>query len=256
MNEQNNIPDDFENLEKYAPTLAKVRKENCFMVPDGYFDELPEAICIETITSQFSRENPFTVPANYFNDLVIEVEASVFATGLVKENKFDVPANYFDELPQEITSGIIASSFPKENPFEVPSDYFEYLPSLIQDRIAAQTKKVKVLTLDWFTAKTQMLAVAASVVIVCLIGINYWNKSSNTAVNGPVASVTKPAERTLDEHIENVDESTLEEALAEEGTDNKQQPRIQLASNDHIVNYLIDNQIDVGTLVNELNDSE
>lgn len=249
----NNIPDDFENLEKYAPTLAKVRKENCFTVPAGYFDELAEAIRIEVTASQFSKENPFSVPADYFNELALDVEATIAASQLVSENKFDVPANYFDELPKEIEAGIIASSFPKENPFEVPTDYFDHLPSVIQDRISTQTKKVKVLSLDWFT-RTQVLAVAASVVIVCLVGINYWNKSNELIPDKAVASLVKPVEKTLDEHIENVDESTLEEALSEDG--NSSSTNTQVASNDHIVDYLVDNHIDVSTLMNELNETK
>ncbi|MBI2271297.1 MAG: hypothetical protein HYU69_13215 [Bacteroidetes bacterium] len=253
MNTDNNIPDDFENLEKYAPTLSKVRKENCFAVPEGYFDELPEAIGIEIITSRFSKENPFTVPADYFNELSIDIEASVAATQFASEYKFDIPANYFDELPMEIEAKIIASSFPKENPFELPADYFDHLPAVIQDKISPQAKKVKVLSLDWFT-KTQLLAVAASVVIVCLIGIKYWNKSNLVVPENPVAGLTKSAEKTLEDGMENVDESTLEEALSEEAESGSQQ--LQIASNDHIVEYLVDDHIDVNTLMNELNEAE
>lgn len=249
----NNIPDDFENLEKYAPTLAKVRKENCFTVPAGYFDELTEAIRIELIASQFSKENPFTVPADYFNELALDVESTVAATQLVSENKFDVPANYFDELPKEIETGIITSSFPKENPFEVPVDYFDHLPAVIQDKISSQAKKVKVLSLDWFT-KTQLLAVAASVVIVCLIGVKYWDKSNLISPEKTVANLTKSTEKNVDEGMENVDESTLEEALSEETESSSAQ--VQIASNDHIVEYLVDDHIDVNTLMNELNESE
>lgn len=249
----NNIPDDFENMEKYAPTLAKVKKENCFTVPAGYFDELPEVVRVEIIASQFSKENPFTVPADYFNELALDIEATIASTQLVSENKFDVPANYFDELPKEIEAGIITSSFPKENPFEVPVDYFDHLPTVIQDKISSQTKKVKVLSLDWFTKK-QLLAVAASVVIVCLIGIKYWNKSNLIAPESPVASLTISTEKTLEDGMENVDESTLEEALSEEVESGS--PQLQIASNDHIVEYLVDDHIDVNTLMNELNESE
>lgn len=253
MNTVNNIPDDFEDLEKYAPTLAKVKKENCFIVPAGYFDELPEAIRIEIIASQFSKENPFTVPADYFNELALDIEATIAETQLVSEHKFNVPANYFDELPKEIEAGIITSSFPKENPFEVPADYFDHLPAAIQDNILSQAKKVKVLSLDWFS-KTQLLAVAASVIIVCLIGVRYWNKSNLIAPENTVASLTKSAEKTVEDGMENVDVSTLEETLSEETE--SENPQAQIASNNHIVEYLVDDHIDVSTLMNELNESE
>ena len=251
----NNIPDDFENLEKYAPTLAKVRKENCFTVPEGYFDELPEAIRIETIASQFSKENPFDVPADYFEDMAIEIEASAFASGLAKENKFKIPANYFDELPQEIETKIITASFPKENPFDVPADYFDHLPTLIQEKIAAQGHKVKVLTLDWFN-KTQLIAIAASLVIVCTIGINYWNRSNNITKT-EIANTIKSPEKTLEEHMQTIDESTLEDALAEEnGESGTAKANEEVASNEKIVNYLIDDNIDVATLTNELKENK
>lgn len=36
--------DEFDNLEELAPGLSKIKKENPFRVPDGYFDKLPMII--------------------------------------------------------------------------------------------------------------------------------------------------------------------------------------------------------------------
>lgn len=259
MEIENNIPNDSESLDKYAPNLAKIKKENNFIVPDGYFDELPEAVRIATITSGFNNDNPFAVPANYFNDMALELEASVYATDLINENEFDIPANYFDELPNEIQTGIIAASFPKENPYQVPLNYFEKLPLAIQDKITSgERSKVKVLQLDWFS-KAQLLAAAASVIIVCLVGINFWNKSTDRVTPSSIAKIETPVSNKFDLRLDNIDESTLEDMLlSEEGTsiELNQPTSPQLASNEKIVNYLIDNHIDIGTLLNELNETE
>lgn len=250
MDLTNNIPDDFEDLQKYAPTLAKLSKENCFVAPDGYFEELPEVIRVAQIASRFDKQNPFDVPAGYFDELPVELVAGIFANGLAEEMKAGVPANYFEELPKEIETGIIASTFPKENPFALPDTYFDQLPAALQKKITAPEKEVKVLNLDWFN-KTQLLAVAASFLIVCLIGFNYWKKSIPTISKTQVASLSTQPEKTLEERMENVDESTLEDALSdEEGS--TQSASTATASNEYIVNYLIDNHIDIGTLMTEL----
>jgi len=251
----NNIPDDFEDLEKYAPALSKISKNNCFIVPDSYFTELPEVIRMNAITMQFSKQNPFSVPDNYFNELSLNINA-LTATPVLSENKFEIPENYFEELPKEIETGIITSSFPKGNAFEVPAGYFNQLPTAINSKITSKPKDTKVLRLDWFS-KAQLLAVAASVVIVCTIGFNYLHKSSNAVYDNKVSSINNPIEKTWEERIENLDESTLEEALSEEEESNTlEQSTTQLASNDYIVNYLVDNNIDISTLTNELKDSE
>jgi len=36
--------DEFDNLDELAPGLSKIKKENPFRVPDGYFDKLPNII--------------------------------------------------------------------------------------------------------------------------------------------------------------------------------------------------------------------
>ncbi len=255
MEIEKNIPNDFESLANYAPNLAKVKKENCFTVPDAYFDELPEDVLITTITSSFNKQNPFAVPVNYFNDMAVELEASIYAANLSKESELDIPANYFDDLPNEIQAGIITASFPKENPYELPLNYFEKLPLVIQDKInAGERSKVKVLQLDWFS-KVQLLTVAASVIIVCLVGINFWNKSTDLIMPSTIVKIETPASNKFDLRIENIDESTLEDMLlGEEGTSSKtiKPESPQLASNEKIVNYLIDNHIDISTLLNEL----
>lgn len=256
MNELNNIPDDFEDLEKYAPLLSKIKKENCFCVPPNYFSELSNDVRIDTITSDFNTENPFEVPSDYFTELPNEIEAAISAAQLIKEDTFNIPNNYFEELPQEITNEIIASAFPKGNPFTVPADYFESLPLAIQNKLAGKNRQVKILRLDWFTQKSQLIAVAASVIIVCLLGIYYWDKSTTNPTNGDqVAEAPKLQEKAPAVRIENFDESTLEEALSEEdAVDSQADTRI--ASNEHIVNYLIEHHVDVNILMNELNETE
>src|SRR5207247_7338513 len=116
-----NIPDDFDNLEKYAPTLARIVKQNPFDVPDGYFDKNNSIIVSNAKLSSLNKNNCFTVPENYFEELPDLIQNKIFLLDLEQE---DVPEGYFNELPTIIQSKIFLDSLNKENAFEVPENYF------------------------------------------------------------------------------------------------------------------------------------
>ena len=247
MNSNNNISEDFDNLGKYAPTLSRIPKVNCFTVPDDYFSELPDAIQADVIALSFPKENPFVAPVHYFDELPLEVEASIAMSGLVKEKEFEIPANYFEELPLEIELGIKTSAFPKENPFEVPVNYFDHLPSMIQDRIIEMNNRQ-----PWYETLLQQLfkpklALAyASLALLIFFGVKFINTGNTIQNTNTVAMLSQKA--TISERnsisIDYIDASSLEEAYIGE-----------VQKNNNITSYVEDN-VDVSTLIGEINDIE
>lgn len=251
VNNENNIPEDFDNLERYAPTLSRLPKLNCFAVPADYFSELPDAIQADVIALSFPRENPFTAPVHYFDELPLDVEASIAMNGIVKENELAVPTNYFEELPLEIELGIKTAAFPKENPFEVPVNYFDYLPSVIQDRIIEINNHE-----PWYTrilqqlVKPKLALAYASVALLIIFGGYFFNSlNRNHSAVAMLGSKVETNQNTIS--IEYIDESTLEDALTE-----KEEPENKTVTvKEQVINYVSDN-VDVNTLIGELNDIE
>ena len=93
MDNINNIPEDFENLQKHAPSLFTIERRNCFSVPEKYFDELPE-----------------------------NIQRLIHLLNLKNEKTFEVPAAYFEQLPEYIREAILLEGLKKENTFEIPED--------------------------------------------------------------------------------------------------------------------------------------
>ena len=74
MDKENNINDELKDL---APHLFKLGRQNPFVVPQNYFEQLPSLIeskiiqeeVFAPILSEIKKENPFQVPQNYFHSL-------------------------------------------------------------------------------------------------------------------------------------------------------------------------------------------
>src|SRR5436853_7680437 len=67
-----------DELEKMAPKLSKLKRENPFRVPDNYFDSLADNIQqkINALPhlEKMSNENPFAVPEGYFDSLPTAIQ--------------------------------------------------------------------------------------------------------------------------------------------------------------------------------------
>ncbi len=70
-----------DELEKLAPGLSKLKKENPFRVPDNYFDSLADNIQqkINALPDleRMNKENPFSVPEGYFNSLPTVIQQRI-----------------------------------------------------------------------------------------------------------------------------------------------------------------------------------
>lgn len=119
MNEQNKI---WEELKEISNVLASVEKKNVFTVPENYFDNLAEKICLHTLLNENKKtqgENLQQVPAGYFDTLSSQIltkikreeaenaeEESTLLSSVKGKNVFKVPEGYFNNLSENIISKI------------------------------------------------------------------------------------------------------------------------------------------------------
>ena len=271
MKEPGNIPADFDNLEKYAPTLAKIAKqnpfgvpenyfeENCgfvsshikllsikkeggFIVPENYFEELPDIIQNRIFLSEMNKNE--TVPEGYFDELPDIIQSRIFLDSLNKENPFAVPQNYFEELAGNIQSHITLESIEKENPFAVPQNYFDELPTLISEK-AVEKKQAVIISL--FRNKFTYVAAAASVALVIGLSFLFGNHDSSMPQGNALALHVVITKDDIKEYLRNnVDESTLME-LASNGS-GQVNVQVKGIEKKDVENYLLDNNVDVNEL--------
>jgi len=102
-----------------APYLASLQKVNPFIVPENYFDTLPDAISNSVYFDELKQTVPasgFTVPDNYFVSLQDRIQfATTDNTGSISEpllDKFPVNAGYStpDQYFQKLQSRILAQT--------------------------------------------------------------------------------------------------------------------------------------------------
>lgn len=92
-----------ERWDKQFPLLGAVGKENPFIVPDGYFDNMQQQItsriAVESVTS--SDSSSLSVPDGYFDTLEDQIMSSIRVEKLkesAEDAGFTVPEGYFDSL--------------------------------------------------------------------------------------------------------------------------------------------------------------
>ncbi|HLG04085.1 MAG TPA: hypothetical protein VI731_10855 [Bacteroidia bacterium] len=138
MNELNdkNIPADFDDLSKFAPTLLALRgKEGTFVVPENYFSD---AASITNAIAGFPAENGFVLPENYFDDLAERIVALAGLHAKTMGENFVLPENYFSEFDRELNTKIALDNLKQDEGFSIPEDYFEKLADKIIFRAGMQ----------------------------------------------------------------------------------------------------------------------
>jgi len=139
------------------------------------------------------------------------------------------------------------SKIKRDNPFEVPEGYFENLPRLVSDRIkehsTSHTVPIRTLVVRW-------TAIAASIALIAAVAFVLNNNTAPT-VNTDLAllDAEEIAEALVSDGAYAVDEEDLVEMLIEE---DEFYAGDEESSSDDIIDYLIDNDIDLSTIINEL----
>jgi hypothetical protein len=146
VNKANNIQDELQEL---SPTLAAIPKINVFSVPEGYFEQLPGLLLLQSIDNKFVTQG--SVPEGYFDSLAGNIMDRIKAAGeaqaepsevlgkIGNTNVFSVPEGYFEQFPSTVMRQLMDSSVAQEtsfssplvagignkNVFTVPEGYFE-----------------------------------------------------------------------------------------------------------------------------------
>lgn len=172
--------------------------------------------------------NPFKPAGDYFESFADKMQSRV---------------NAFEEIKTEAP---LLSNIPKYNPFAVPSGYFDELPTLVQQRVIVEKVKAPSL-IEWLQLmiKPRFVIPVLTVAFIAFAGIHNVNKDAVTEKPGFAE------ETTVDDQLQlqNIDESTIVDALASQAsttatnTDNE---------NQHIVDYLMDNNVDETNLTSAL----
>lgn len=150
--------------------------------------------------------------------------------------------NINDEL-NELGSSL--HKMEKQNPFGVPENYFENLNSVVQDKISAQKKISWDKQLSGFIAAHKLLL--ATCTIVLALGSVYHFKTMQQTISNDTNTYFTLGDDELNTIAGELDEHILAEMYVSESTS-------ESTSNDslQVEDYLIENNIDVNTLLNEL----
>ncbi len=107
-------------LREISPHLADIPRVNILTVPKGYFDNLAEKICLNSLLHQQETKEYFTqerpgVPVGYFENLSFSILSKIkeeenldysevfpLLDSLKNKNIFQVPDGYFDGLSEQI----------------------------------------------------------------------------------------------------------------------------------------------------------
>jgi len=193
---QKNIQDELRGLGISLPEVGMP-----YSVPEGYFNGLAEAILtriksstqsakdelenLSPLLSGISKQMPYTVPENYFNKVTEDIPV------LIHDEESSALLNYID----------------RANPFDVPAGYFENFPARMLEKVTGKTSTgAKVIPM--IRRKWSRFAVAASIVILAVSGIFYFNQPSKTSKD-PIAQIKKASNQDLYEFLNTTDANNL-----------------------------------------------
>ena len=156
---------------------------------------------------------------------------------------FRTGSDYFDDFNSRLLGRIsdleeikamapVLFSLPKYNPFVVPADYFEELPAKVTE-LARRNKKTTS-PFEWFSLliRPRFILPVAATLLIAIAGIKYMNSNA-------VMPKNDTEELSLEEHLYDIDESTIIDQLTAEAIDENEN-----TEEGSIRDYLIENNID------------
>ncbi len=85
--------------------LNKIKMDNCFLVPDNYFDQSKAQILSRIQIENYTNHKGFKVPEGYFEQLTERINAQIQLDTLIEhkeETGFKVDEKYFEQLNAKI----------------------------------------------------------------------------------------------------------------------------------------------------------
>jgi hypothetical protein len=187
---------------------------------------------------------------------------------LRKEEPFRVPADYFDDLASKILSKCdnadeikeiapLLSEIPKYNPFTVPGGYFDHLPLQVQEKCIETRRSSWAAKLAWLLRPSFFIPAAAAVIAVVIAMVlmkensPLVSESEMTAMNVSYDSNSTDA-ITEDALLGMDDAAVLESLWSDPATDITGDDHYLSANEEDIIDYLLDNNTDISSIVTEL----
>lgn len=209
----------------HSNILNRLGRENHFVIPANYFEELPEKIYQLTLQNK-SKNEAFNIPEHYFIDFELRMLGKTQMPLLHEPN---IPINYFDDLPQ-----------------------------LVQERIRLTEQKKNWTLLPKIPQWSYALAASLALLIGILIKKGDQTKPLASQKNDNDSSqvclikrenkievkVTGQTQKQIEKHvteqlIEHIDESVFIDELAYE-----ESIKTENDDTNEINNYLIDNDVE------------
>lgn len=256
--DKNNNEQNF--LKQKAPVLSSIKKQNCFLVPENYFENLFAS------TNSFinhSTEELFNVPLDYFDeDKTLNRIESISAN----KQDFIVPEGYFENLSESVIQSVVPQV--NQRTVELDAGYFDELNHKVWEKINKEknnSQKQEPLIIPLFSYRNVGIAAAASIVLFVLIYLGFENNFQKTEMvenkmpeykiqlENINQQIKQDSEMTLatqneiesldlDEMIEHIDTTDYEIEMKEN----------LVAAKEDIVDYLIENGIDDKLLLEEI----
>ncbi|MCE3278551.1 MAG: hypothetical protein K0S44_742 [Bacteroidetes bacterium] len=159
------------------------------------------------------------------------------------KNPFRTEADYFENFAESISGKIeiheelkneapLLSSIPKYNPFITPKGYFDELPSSVQEKCLITTSGYSFFEILKLIFRPNFAIPVVLVIVLAFTAIRYID-------NDPIEKVVAQ-ELNIDDHLLNIDESVIIEALASASTKEMEMD----PENELIKDYLLDNNIE------------
>ncbi len=221
------------NADQKLKSLTGSDYSGGFIVPEGYFEELPISIKINLgeiaeydISIIEKHEYPFSNPTGYFEQLEsrihsrIQHEDSFEPTPLIptKETGFDLPKEYFEQgrytIIDETAKHENIVEAEKENTFTIDENYFEKSKQHILIQTTNQNKKTIYRNIFQRAQIKNLVRYAA--VITIAFGLGYFSHTKqNIVVYNNNGQLGKPV------IIEDITYEELQAALFDEDLDNE-----------------------------------
>ncbi len=164
-----------------------------------------------------SDKNTFKVSENYFEELeksiLAKTQGNEYHLPMGIEHPFTVPAGYFEAL-EKTAQKIPSSAFHLTNdialPYRAPDGYLDSIDEKIDQRISNQTNPFIIL----WKKNQRMISIAASVLLIALFGLLYFNGSNYSLLGDQDISLQEFDTETLVAYLEDQDLSSSEIATA------------------------------------------
>jgi hypothetical protein len=137
----------------------------------------------------------------------------------------------------------------KEHPFQVPEHYFDSLGARISDRIEASDHRRKEFAFSRLKLRPILVFSGgfAGIFLVIYFGFSAFFKDSSTIKNQINNEMENLSEYAL---VSGLDEATLVEEFSTTGS--SQTDSLKSEHKDNIIDYLVKENIDISTIIEEL----